>query len=210
VDAAADEIRQVQAMFVAMAIADAERSPTDQLLVDQSAGERGDVGVVQGNAQQLPFADAAFDRVIAAEVLEHVHDDGAAITELARLLRPGGMLAVTVPAFGPEIVNWALSKEYHDVPGGHVRIYRRTELLGRLAGAGLRPVATHHAHALHSPYWWMRCVIGVKREDHPAVRTYHRFLVWDIVHRPRVTRWIERALNPVLGKSLVVYARKPA
>jgi SAM-dependent methyltransferase len=185
VDAADSELRQVQAMVAALA-------------------------VVQGDALQLPFADGTFDRVIAAEVLEHVTEDGAAMRELARLLRPGGTLAVTVPAFGPEVVNWALSKQYHDVPGGHVRIYRRTVLLGRLARAGLRPVQMHRAHALHSPYWWLKCAVGVRRDDHAAVRAYHRLLVWDIVHRPRVTRWAERVLNPVLGKSLVVYAEKPA
>ena len=72
----------------------------------------------------LPFADGTFDRVIASEVLEHIPDDGAAMAELARVLRPGGTMAVTVPRCGPEAVNWALSDEYHDVPGGHVRIYR--------------------------------------------------------------------------------------
>jgi 2-polyprenyl-3-methyl-5-hydroxy-6-metoxy-1,4-benzoquinol methylase len=196
VDAAHEEVAQVQGMLAALAAADPDGC--------------GQAGVVQGDTLQLPFPDGAFDRVIAAEMLEHVTEDGAAMHELARLLRPGGILAVTVPAFGPEAVNWALSKEYHGVPGGHVRIYRRPVLLGRLVHAGLQPVATHRAHALHSPYWWLRCLVGVGREDHPAVRAYHRLLVWDIVRHPRVTRWVERALNPVLGKSLVVYAEKPA
>ena len=85
-------------------------------------------GAVQGDALHLPFADGTFDRVIASEVLEHIPDDVAAMTELARVLRPGGTMAVTVPRCGPEFVNWALSDEYHDVPGGHVRIYRRSTL----------------------------------------------------------------------------------
>ncbi|HYA68284.1 MAG TPA: class I SAM-dependent methyltransferase [Acidimicrobiales bacterium] len=169
-----------------------------------------EAGAVQGDALRLPFADGAFDRVIAAEVLEHILDDTAAMAELTRVLRPGGTMAVTVPRFGPEAVNWALSDEYHDIPGGHVRIYRRSTLLARLRRTGLRPVASHHAHALHSPYWWLRCVVGPKRKDHPAVRAYHRLLVWDITRAPRSTRTAERLLNPVLGKSLVVYLEKPA
>ena len=76
---------------------------------------------------RLPFADGTFDRVIASEVLEHIPDDAAAMAELARVLRPGGTMAVTVPRCGPEVVNWVLSDEYHDVPGGHVRIYRRSD-----------------------------------------------------------------------------------
>src|SRR5665811_1245365 len=166
-DAGADEVRQVLDTFGAM--------------VD--AGEldavKSRVGSVQGDALRLPFADGSFDRVIASEVLEHIPEDGSAMAELSRVLRPGGTMAVTVPRFGPEAVNWALSNDYHDVPGGHVRIYRRSTLVERLRRAGLRPVASHHAHALHSPYWWLRCWMGPRRDDHPAVRAYHRLLVWD-------------------------------
>jgi SAM-dependent methyltransferase len=196
-DAEADEVAQVRATIGAML----------------DAGEIGDkdaAGAVQGDALHLPFADGAFDRVIAAEVLEHIPDDTAAMAELARVLRPGGTMAVTVPRLGPEAVNWALSDEYHNVPGGHIRIYRRTTLVSRLARAGLRLVDRHHAHALHSPYWWLRCWVGPRRDDHPLVRAYHRLLVWDITRAPRLTRVTERLLNPLLGKSLVVYLEKPA
>jgi SAM-dependent methyltransferase len=197
VDAADDEVRQVRNTIGAM--------------VD--AGEVGrddEAGAVQGNALSLPFGDGSFDRVIASEVLEHIPDDNAAMAELSRVLRPGGTMAVTVPRYGPEMVNWALSHEYHDVPGGHVRIYRRSMLVERLKRAGLRPVGSHHAHALHSPYWWVRCLVGLKRDDHPVVKAYHRLLVWDITSAPRITRTAEHLLNPLLGKSLVVYVEKPA
>ena len=118
------------------------------------------------------------------------------------------MAALSVPAAGPERANWAVSSDYHAVAGGHVRIYRRRELVGRCERAGLRLVGSHHAHGLHSPYWLLRCVVGVGRDDHPLVAAYHRFLVWDITHRPFVTRALERVLNPLIGKSLVVYVRK--
>lgn len=167
---------------------------------------------VNGDALALPFADASFDRVIAAEVLEHVPDDGAAMAELARVLRPGGTLAVTVPRWFPEKVCWALSETYHapHVPDGHVRIYRRSGLAWLVTAAGLRPTKTHHAHALHSPYWWLKCALGLDRPHRWPVRTYHRLLVWDIMRRPWLTRALDRVLNPVLGKSLVLYADKPA
>jgi hypothetical protein len=64
-------------------------------------------------------------------------------------------------------------------------------------------------HGLHSPYWWIKCAVGVTKDRHPLVRAYHRLLVWDIMRRPRATRLAERALNPLIGKSLVVYLRKP-
>jgi len=166
-------------------------------------------GAVRGDAFGLPFADATFDRVIAAEILEHLPADEKAMSELVRVLRPGGLAAVTVPAWLPERVCWGLSSGYHTVEGGHVRIYRREELLGRLTAAGLDYVGGHQAHALHAPYWWLRCLVGVHDDDHPATRLYHRLLVWDMMKRPRLTRWTEQALNPVLGKSVVLYLRKP-
>jgi len=167
--------------------------------------ESGAGAAVRGDAFRLPFADGAFDKVICAEVLEHLADDTAAMAELARVLRPGGMIAISVPRYGPEIVNWALSERYHNIPGGHLRIYRRHQLLERLESTGLKRVASHHAHALHSPYWWLRCLVGPANERHLAVRAYHRLLVWDITARSPVTRVPEMVLNPLLGKSLVVY-----
>ena len=64
-----------------------------------------------GDATRLPFADSAFDRVIASEIMEHIDDDAAAVRELARVLRPGGTIAVTVPSQFPEKVCWSLSED---------------------------------------------------------------------------------------------------
>jgi len=93
-------------------------------------------------------------------------------------------------------------------PGGHVRIYSATELKAKLRSAGLDVFGSHHAHALHSPYWWLKCAVGPANNDHPLVTRYRKFLEWDIMERPRSTALAERVLSPVLGKSFVVYARK--
>jgi SAM-dependent methyltransferase len=164
---------------------------------------------MRGDAYALPFPDASFVRVVAAEILEHIPDDTRAMAELVRVLRPGGLAAITVPRWLPEQVCWALSDDYHTVEGGHVRIYRGHELAAKLGSAGLEPLDRHHAHGLHSPYWWLKCAVGVRNDDHVLPRLYHRLLVWDITHRPLVTRVAERVLNPLIGKSLVVYLRKP-
>jgi SAM-dependent methyltransferase len=167
-------------------------------------------GTVSGNALQLPFADGAFDRAIASEVLEHVWDDNGALRELARVIRPGGRLAVTVPTRWPERISWALNRAYHDRPGGHVRIYRQPELEARIERAGFILRGSHHAHAFHSPYWWIRCLNGVDNDDAYLTRKYHDFLVWELTNRPRWTQTLERTLNPLIGKSLVVYAERVA
>ncbi|HLH28781.1 MAG TPA: class I SAM-dependent methyltransferase, partial [Acidimicrobiales bacterium] len=198
VDAAAEEVRGVAGTFGAMV----EAGELDPQTVR--------VGAAQADALALPFPDGAFDRVVASEVLEHIPDDESAMAELARVLRPGGTMAVTVPRFGPELVNWALSDDYHDVPGGHVRIYRREQLVSRLARCGLATTGSHHAHGLHTPYWWLRCLVGPTDDRHPAVAAYHRLLVWDIERAPALTRAADRLLNPLLGKSFVLYCVKPA
>jgi SAM-dependent methyltransferase len=162
-----------------------------------------------GDATAMPFADGSFDVVIAAEVLEHIPADQAALREITRVLAPGGTVAVTVPAWLPERICWRLSDDYHNVPGGHIRIFTRHELETKLGVAGLAVGGHHRAHALHSPYWWVKCAVGVHDDDHPLARAYHRLLVWDIMSAPKVTRLADRALNPVLGKSLVVYATRP-
>jgi SAM-dependent methyltransferase len=168
-------------------------------------------GVLRGDATRLPFADESFDKVITSEVLEHIQDDVTAISEMIRVLKPGGMFSATVPAWGPEKINWLLSDEYHAPKsvGGHVRIYSKTELAAKLRAAGLDLRGTHRAHALHSPYWWLKCAVGPRNEDHPVVATYRKFLEWDIVEQPTSTRIADKVLSPALGKSIVFYGHKP-
>jgi hypothetical protein len=82
-------------------------------------------------------------------------------------------------------------------------------LTGLLEHAGLTPWAAHHAHSLHTPFWWLKCLMGPDREEAGWVKLYRRFLTWDLMQKPCSTRFLERLLNPILGKSLVVYCKKP-
>ncbi|MEE8311222.1 MAG: class I SAM-dependent methyltransferase [Candidatus Binatia bacterium] len=165
--------------------------------------------VVRGDGYHLPFGDDTFDCIIISEVLEHLHDDDAALRELSRVLKPGGTLGVSVPREGPETVCWALSQDYHNVPGGHVRIYRRSALRAKLAAHGYSITDCHFAHALHSPFWWLKCAFGPNRSRDPLpVRLYHKLLVWDLMKAPWLTRRLEKMLNPLIGKSVVMYATK--
>ncbi|MDH4167949.1 MAG: class I SAM-dependent methyltransferase [Acidimicrobiia bacterium] len=165
-----------------------------------------------GDATRLPFADRQFDHIIASEVMEHVPDDTAAYAELARVLRPGGTIAVTIPSWLPEKICWALSDDYHApaVEGGHVRIYTERQVRRKFREAGLTPTGASHAHALHSPYWWLRCAVGPNQavEQNRLVSAYNRLLTWEITENPMITRVADKLLNPLIGKSLVVYATK--
>lgn len=157
----------------------------------------------------LPFADNSFDVVICSEVLEHIPDDDIAISELVRIVKPGKTLAVSVPRAWPEKICWQLSDEYFNANMGHVRIYNRNALINKIQNNGPKFLGHHFAHSIHSPYWWLKCLVGPNRTDSAAVNLYHRLLVWDLMKKPKLTAWIDRLLNPVLGKSVVLYFKKP-
>jgi SAM-dependent methyltransferase len=177
------------------------------MILEDQAPLGATLDCVRADALHLPFSDHTFDKVIASEVMEHIPEDETAMQEIHRVLKPGGVAAVTVPRAWPERVNWLLSNEYHSNEGGHVRIYSRSELEAKLQRADLYPFHHHYAHALHSPYWWLKCAVGVNR-DLLVTKAYHSFLVWDLTKKPFVTRAAEQALNPVMGKSTVIYSRK--
>lgn len=163
------------------------------------------IDCVCADALRLPCPDGTFDRIVASEMLEHIVYDREAIGEIARVLRPEGTVAVTVPRRWPEQFCWALSREYHSDAGGHVRIYRAIDLVDRFEAAGLFVYERHHAHAFHSPYWWLKCIVGPSNNDALPVRFYRRALEWQIRTRLRLVDVAERALNPLMGKSLVLY-----
>jgi SAM-dependent methyltransferase len=169
----------------------------------------GGWGLAAADVCRLPFPDASFHAVVCSEVMEHIPDHHRALAELVRVLRPGGHLAVSVPRYFPERICWALSREYHQANRGHIRIYRKHALIDLITGTGLNLRRIHYAHSLHSPYWWLKCLVGPTREDSSAVNLYQRFLTWDILQHPWPTRQLDRLLNPVLGKSLVLYFSKP-
>lgn len=174
----------------------------------ETLGEtRGIFFVVQGNVQALPFADATFDRVICSEVLEHVDDYFEAMSELVRVLKPGGTIGVSVPTWITEVFYWKLDKNYSH-PGGHIRIFRAFEVRDLLEAFGLKIMGSHRRHSLHSPYWFLRCLFGLDRETALLPRAYNRFLCWVENNSSPPFKLLERLLDPLFGKSLVFYALK--
>jgi SAM-dependent methyltransferase len=157
------------------------------------------------NALELPFEDNSFDKVICSEVLEHIPDYQGVLKEIDRVLKPNGVLAVSVPRAWPEEICWRLSKEYHEVEGGHIRIFNAIQLRRDVERLGWRRYARHWAHALHVPFWWLKCAFWGKDDESKMVQAYHKFLVWDLMKQPWITRTLEKILDPLMGKSVVMY-----
>ena len=106
-----------------------------------------------GDVCAMPFAASTFDLVIASDVIEHVEDDALALQEIVRVLRPGGMLLLTVPAFASL---WGLQ----DRVAHHKRRYRLPALRGQLQQAGLRPLRIFYFnYLLFLPIWLGRRLI---------------------------------------------------
>ena len=176
----------------------------------REAAEAGSMGeMVQGNIFRLPFEAATFDRVICSEVMEHVHDYKAAAAELARVVRPGGRVAVTIPTATSEHLYLRLGDDYFESPGGHIRIFKPRQLAEGLASAGLTTSGVGFAHGFHTPYWVLRSVMHLPDADRSRlVGAYRDFLI-----RATGSRWMDRLehwLNYVCPKSLILYAEKPA
>jgi len=177
-------------------------------LIDEQEKRDGKWLAIRGDAMNLPFKDASFDRVVCSEVLEHLDDDGQGMKELVRVLKPEGMLAVSVPSYLPETIYWRMSKDYHDYPGCHVRIYKARELTSLLEQNNLRICAVRRKHALHSPYWLLRCLFGINNEKALVPSLYHRFLVWDLKTKSWPVRLLDDMCNHLFPKSIVIYGQK--
>jgi SAM-dependent methyltransferase len=148
-------------------------SPETVELLQRAAGK-----AVQADLTSLPFEDESFDAAVLGEVLEHIEDDRRALGEIHRVLRPEGVLALSVPAnpalFGPS-----------DVWAGHVRRYTRAELIEACSAAGL---------TVHRCLGW----------GFPVSRIYHRHVYERYLDRrgPAAPRRRHRPLVGVLGTLL--------
>jgi SAM-dependent methyltransferase len=173
-----------------------------------NATEKLHGGVLRGDVFRLPFPSGAFDRVICSEVMEHVHDYGAAARELARVLRPGGTLGVTIPTAITEWLYLAATRRYFESPGGHIRVFKPRDLARALARAGMRVDGVGFAHSFHSPYWLVRSGVGLDDERSAPTRAFRKVLV----HAAFSRTWskVEHVFDWVWPKSLVLYGTRVA
>lgn len=166
---------------------------------------RGVGDLVQANGEALPLQSATVDGVLALDIFEHIENDEAAFRESFRVLRPGGILVLSVPAFkalwGP-----------HDVALMHFRRYRRSDVERRLKDVGFRiERASYSVFFLFPVVVLVRILEKMKRGEAKA-------------SLPATPGWLNRALIKLQdyeasliarfplpwGSSVIAVARKPA
>jgi len=160
--------------------------------------------VRQGDITAMPFESDQFSLVLATDIIEHVDDDLRALREVARVLKPGHTVLITVPAF-PSL--WG----FQDDVSLHKRRYRMKPLLDRIRAAGLVPrTSFHFNYLLFGPIWSARRLMKVWR---------HRFHSESELNNPMMNRILTTVfdldvrlapkLAPPFGVSILVTAEKP-
>jgi SAM-dependent methyltransferase len=171
-------------------------------------------GGICAQLPELPFADSTFDVVTAFDVIEHCRSETAAIDEVFRVLAPGGLFLMSVPAY-----QWAWTD--FDVTNGHHRRYTRRRVLRAAERSGFRPLRATHAFAAVFPAFAAQRVLEQLTERSskgprptaadpvklaPVSAGLQRLLLW-------LCRLDERALarhDLAFGSSILLAAQKPA
>jgi len=167
---------------------------------------RGIDGLVRSHIEQLPFLPGAFDVVTALDVLEHIDDDLRGLDELLRVTREGGVLVITVPAYG---FLWS----EHDEALHHRRRYAASELRNKLTNAGFSVERiTYYITLLFFPILFMRFAQSVSKKSIQAKTSHvilpgwiNSILIAILGFERLLLRWI----NLPFGVSIVCLARKP-
>ena len=163
---------------------------------------------LKGSAYSLPFLDNSLDLIVCSEVLEHLHQYNDAVKEIHRVLKPGGKFYASVPASWPEKLCWALSKDYQNQPGGHLRIFNQSGLVSEIEESGFKFLSSDRFHSIHAPYWWLRCFFWNTQDSNFVVNGYKKMLEKHILKKPFFLDFIDKMFNPFLGKSFSMYFEK--
>ena len=109
----------------------------------------------------------------------------------------------------PEWICWQLSEQYRTTPGGHIRIFDATHLRREIQQQGFEFVGRGRCTCTACPLLVVEVPLLASRTGALVLRWYHKLLVWDLMAQPWLTRAIDGLLNPVMGKSIILYFTKP-
>ena len=167
--------------------------------------------VVDGLADALPFADGELSAIVMTEVLEHVPDPKSALVELRRVLRPGGILCLSVPTSYTELLFWRLHPRYAQ-NATHERIFTRPELERLISLSGFEVTRWEGRNFLPAVSWVFHTLLR-SESDHTGAILEHRFVdralgaLWRLLELVGARGFVEAAGNRVWAKSWYVYCR---
>lgn len=166
--------------------------------------KKGLLNVLVGDARALPQKNASCDLIIAADVLEHIHEDDRVVAEVYRVLKPGGIAILTVPAFN---LFWSP----HDVALGHVRRYRREQFAHIVTQTGLEKIDVRYFNFLLAlPILLVRIVLSqFKKEVSDEIKLSGGFLNQFLTKLFALDIRLASLLHLPFGVSLLCIARKP-
>lgn len=158
---------------------------------------------IGGDVTRLPFRDASLDVVTMLDVLEHLDEDLAALSEVWRVLAPGGHVLLTVPAL-PGL--WSL----RDDLAGHRRRYLHGPLMALVSNAGFQVLECRYAFFLLLPVTWLSRFSARRLGRFPAAEQalpawLNAWLLWICRLEQGLSRWLAWPA----GSSLLLLARKP-
>jgi SAM-dependent methyltransferase len=169
----------------------------------QFCRSKGLGNVALGDICAMPFGDCQFDFVLATDVIEHVSDDAAALSEIARVLHEGGKALIAVPAFSSL---WGLQ----DIVAHHKRRYRLRPLLQKMSEAGLNPVRYYYFnYLLFGPIWLARRLIGLLGIERASENEFNNLLLnrlFSIIFT--IDTWTAPLLRPPFGVSILAIGVK--
>ncbi len=162
-----------------------------------------DVEIREASVTALPFGDASFDAVVSADVICQVVAADVAVKEFFRVLRPGGVVVINVPAY-----MWMWS--YHDDSCETKHRYTRPEIEALLRGAGFEARGTTHWNALPFPLVWAKRKLFRSAKDTSDVKQYPAVIEAGFGAMMAVEHaWLRRGGRWAWGTSVLAVARKP-
>lgn len=166
--------------------------------------EKGLGTVRKGDVRDMPFADGAFDLVLATDIVEHVDEDVSALREIHRVLKPSGRVLLTVPAFRSL---WGLQ----DRVSHHKRRYRRGEFVEKLRAAGFTVEdAFYFNFLLFAPIWLARRLIALTRLELKSENELNSPLVNAVLGAVfGLDVRLARRVRPPFGVSICAIVGKP-
>ena len=94
------------------------------------------------------------------------------------------------------------------MPGGHVRIFKKRQVINEIIDHGFKYDHAERFHGLHSAYWWLRCFFWETQDSNYFVKIYKKFLEYQILQSPLWLNNFEKIINPIFGKSIAFYFEK--